>query len=152
MHVGKGHLKISLQVLKPDNVLFVARKARWGEPCRAIGSTQSEGQCFLFCASHQSVQIYGLAPKSRSRKLKYMFDITIKTQKYSRGRFYGCCKTASQGQNCYSDIQPDSEGEQGDKSQPKQQPSLCRYPCSFASRWMKLMPKTGGDLFQTIRK
>lgn len=104
MRVEKGHLKISLQVLNPDNALVVARKARWELSTGSLEHLAQRGEWFLFCAPHQSAEIYSLAPRSRSRKLKYMFDITIKSQKYSRGRFNGCCKTTSQGQNRYGDF------------------------------------------------
>lgn len=75
----------------------------------------------------QSVEIYSQAPKSRSKKLKYMFDITIKTQKYSRGRFYRCSKTNSRGQNCYSYME--SGPEEQDKSKGTARPSLSVLVC-----------------------
>lgn len=57
----------------------------------------------------------------------------------------GAVKQPHKGRIATADIKPDSEHEEGDKSKPKEQPSLCRYPSLFASRWMKLFSKTGGD-------
>lgn len=72
----------------------------------------------------QSVEIYNQAPKSRSKKLKYMFDITIKTQKYSRGRFYGGSKPDSGGQN-YTESGPEEQH----KSKGTAPPSLSVLVC-----------------------
>lgn len=75
----------------------------------------------------QSVEIYSQAPKSRSKKLKYMFDITIKPQKYSRGGFYGGSKANSGGQNCYGYVES-GPGEQ-DQSKGTAPPSLAALVC-----------------------